>query len=61
MVDPSMLEGVGITHHRSMHDPKTSHCHGTVGMDRNQCTCRQYIGPEPFTDFYTPSLVQDQG
>lgn len=57
-------------HPLSDHDPQTKACHGQVqrankwdadkrpkGWVWLPCTCRQYVGPEPLTSFYTPPIA----
>lgn len=49
----------GCGHHRAMHDPKTSECHGREyegGGIYSRRTCRQYAGPEPLPSYYAPEI-----
>ena len=50
----------GCKHNVSYHDPKTSECHGRVycGEGRYEdCTCKQYSGPQPIPEFYAPEIT----
>lgn len=58
----------GCMHHKSSHDPKTGACNAAVerpkynsigdhiGIEYRDCACRQYVGPEPHTEFYPPEM-----
>lgn len=57
-------DGDGGFHHHSYHDPKTGECHGKVyiGFWSSQrhyqdCTCRQYSGPQPLPEVYAPEIT----
>lgn len=54
----------GCDHHHSYHDPGTGKCHGRkeIGYWSSQyhyenCTCRQYSGPQPMPEFYAPEIT----
>jgi hypothetical protein len=50
----------GCEHELSFHDPKTGECHSKMLIPgygwNNDCTCRQYTGPEPLPEYYAPEL-----
>ena len=60
----------GCEHHLAMHDRTTGECHGTVmvpvrynlngsptAREPVQCECRQYTGPVPVTEIWTPPTL----
>jgi hypothetical protein len=51
----------GCTHHRSMHDPESGTCHARVmdGYYQLTCRCRQYSGPVPIIDLWTPPVLPE--
>lgn len=67
--DPEPICGCGD--HRAMHDPETGECHekveqsrwspggAHVGYDHVQCTCRQYVGPEPISSLWSPPVLPE--
>lgn len=55
-------------HPLALHDPDTKHCHGKVERSSystrkgtqswyEDCTCRQYVGPQPVEEFFTQPLL----
>jgi hypothetical protein len=56
----------GCGHHHSYHDPKSGVCNGVMKVPESgsrlsyhqQCTCRQYSGPQPLPEFYAPEVTQ---
>lgn len=64
----------GCTHHLSMHDPETGHCHdirvqrsfqpkgdGHSYDKEDPCPCRRYVGPEPLRLVWAEPLAIDPG
>lgn len=60
----------GCTHHLSYHDRKTGECNNfQPGVEyKNEdggpkglvtCRCKQYIGPEPYTQYYVPEIAEE--
>jgi hypothetical protein len=59
----------GCTHHHSFHDPRTGACGGQVYIDGSRgyyglskykgCTCRQYSGPVPLPEYYSPEIAAE--
>jgi hypothetical protein len=60
----------GCNHELSFHDPKNGICHGTVRQPSRydylgnttawmtvQCTCKQYVGPQPLSTIYAPEIT----
>jgi len=58
----------GCEDHLSQHDPKTGVCHGQAmlrfklknGNSEDRlvgCNCRQYVGPLPIQQFWTPGII----
>jgi hypothetical protein len=54
----------GCTHHRSMHDPESGTCRARIklgnwfdGYHHQTCRCRQYSGPVPIIDLWTPPVL----
>lgn len=68
---PKLVEPIcGCTHHLAKHDRETGECHAVVDKRRPMykngglshyedvlCTCRQYVGPEPFYLSWTPPMA----
>jgi hypothetical protein len=57
----------GCEHELAYHDPSTNQCHDTVSgtpvfkggkwaVPRVQCTCRQYTGPRPIDQVFSPRI-----
>jgi hypothetical protein len=63
----------GCTHHLSMHDPETGHCHGYAWTEYSppngapsydlkvDCACRRYVGPEPLAVVWAEPIAVDPG
>ena len=54
----------GCKHHLSYHDKKTGQCnnyqpdvHVTGTGALVQCKCRQYVGPEPLVQYFSPEIT----
>jgi len=54
----------GCRHHLAYHDKKTGQCnnfqpgvqqYGKPGT-KIQCKCRQYVGPEPLPEYFSPEI-----
>jgi hypothetical protein len=62
----------GCGHALSQHDPQSRTCHAEVPRDSYDrkgrwaghtwvaCTCRQYVGPRPIDEVFTPRLLPPQ-
>lgn len=64
--DPELEPICGCGHHRAQHDPETSQCHKLVNIALRgytpkfqQCTCQQYVGPEPISSLWTPPVLPE--
>lgn len=68
--EPKPIEPVcGCGHQYAFHDPGTGRCGGRVevnrwsgkgrwaGLDREQCPCQRYTGPEPLPEYYAPEIT----
>ena len=67
----SPLPICGCTHSLAHHDKKTDKCFGQIlqkdvhdGIGNNHwvdCTCRQYVGPQPIENYFTtPTIFNDE-
>lgn len=63
---PEVKPICGCRHHRAQHDPDDSRCHAIINIAPHgytaklqQCTCRQYVGPEPITSVWVPPVLTE--
>ena len=69
---PKPVEPIcGCRHHLAKHDPETGECHdtdtryefdlaaGAAVLKAHRCPCRQYVGPVPIAQLWTPPVLPD--